>query len=128
MKILIAEDTLVTQLILELTMREWGFNYDMVSNGLEAVNCAKANLGQYDLCIMDVSMPVMDGIEATRIIREEMGCLPILGHSSDIAMREKCLDAGMDGFLLKPCAMRELFEEIMELGGKRGPGSPPSRG
>jgi CheY-like chemotaxis protein len=118
MKILIAEDTFVIQLILELTMREWGFNYDMVSNGLEAVNCVKANPGQYDLCIMDVSMPVMDGIEATRVIRQEVGCLPILGYSSDVAMRESCLDAGMDGFLLKPCAKEELFEVIVGLGSR----------
>jgi len=118
MNILIAEDQNVIKLLLELALTEWGFDYDMVSNGLEAVEYAVANQGKYDLCIMDVSMPVMGGIEATQVIREQAGYLPILGYSSDIAMREQCLDAGMDGFLLKPCSREQLFEMINDLSGK----------
>ena len=119
MNILIAEDQNVIKLLLELALSEWGFDCDMVSNGLEAVEYARASQGKYDLCIMDVSMPVMDGIEAARVIREEVGYFPILGYSSDIAMRGQCIDAGMDGFLLKPCSREQLFEMIKEFGGKR---------
>jgi CheY-like chemotaxis protein len=115
MNILIAEDQHLIQLVLEAAMMEWGFDYDMASNGLEAVFCAKAKSGRYDICIMDVSMPVMNGIEATRVIRREVGYFPILGYSSDIALRELCLEAGMDGFLVKPCPMERMFEVINEL-------------
>jgi osomolarity two-component system sensor histidine kinase SLN1 len=69
---------------------------------------------------MDVSMPIMDGIEATQIIREEVGYFPILGYSSDEAMRKPCLDAGMDGFLLKPASKEKLFETIRLLCAERG--------
>jgi CheY-like chemotaxis protein len=120
MNILIAEDQFVIQLMLEVAMRDWGFSCDIVSNGYEAVRYAKAKPGQYDLCIMDVSMPVMDGIEAARLIREEVGCFPILGYSSDVAMRDRCLDAGMDGFLLKPCSREALLGMIEGLVGKEG--------
>lgn len=112
MNILIAEDQHIIRMVLELTMAEWGFSYDTASNGLEAVKYARAKPRHYDLCIMDVSMPVMDGIEATRVIREEIGYFPILGYSADIAMRERCLEAGMDGFLLKTCSREQMLEMI----------------
>ncbi len=115
MNILIAEDQNVIKLLLELALSEWGYDCDMVSNGLEAVEYAIVNQGKYDLCIMDISMPVMDGIEATRVIREQAGYFPILGYSSDIAMQEQCLDAGMDGFLLKPCSREKILEMIKYL-------------
>ncbi len=120
MNILIAEDDFVIQLVLDMAMRRWGFDYDIVSNGIEAVKRVRAKPGLYDLCIMDVSMPVMDGIEATRRIREEAGYLPILGYSSDITLRGRCLDAGMDGFLLKPCSMEQMFAVINNLAAREG--------
>jgi CheY-like chemotaxis protein len=119
MNILIAEDQYVIQMMLELTIVEWGFSCDIVPNGLEAVRQAKEKPGFYDLCIMDVSMPVMNGLEATRIIREEVGYFPIVGYCSDIFMEDVCLDAGMDRFLHKPCTERELFGLVLELCGKR---------
>ena len=115
MNILIAEDQYILQIVLELAMDEWGFSYDIAVNGLEAVKYARAKPGQYDLCIMDVSMPAMDGIEATRVIRREVGYFPILGYSSDITLRERCLEAGMDGFLLKPCTKEQMLKMINDL-------------
>ncbi len=115
MNILIAEDQRIIQMVHEMVMTEWGFECDMASNGLEAVEFAKAKPGRYDLCIMDVSMPIMDGIKATQIIRGEVRYLPILGYSSDIDMQEKCLEAGMDDFLLKPCIADQMFEIIHDL-------------
>ncbi len=116
MNILIAEDQYIIRMMLELSMEEWGFNFDMACNGLEAVRCARMNQGRYDLCIMDISMPVMDGIEATLAIRREVGYFPILGYSTDISLREQCLAAGMDGFLLKPCSKEVLHAAIEEVG------------
>jgi hypothetical protein len=115
MNILIAEDLRVIRMTLELAMEEWGFAYDFAVNGVEAVKYARAKPGLYDLCIMDVSMPLMNGIEATRLIREEVGYFPILGYCSDSGMREQCLAAGMDEFLVKPCSRERLFGMILGL-------------
>jgi CheY-like chemotaxis protein len=115
MNILIAEDAPVIQMIHEATMEKWGYEYDMASNGAEAVSLARKNNGRYDLCIMDVSMPIMSGIEATRIIRKEVSYFPILGYSSDGKTANTCLESGMDEFLLKPCYPDRLFGIIEEL-------------
>ncbi len=118
MKILIAEDTPTTQLTHKAMMAKWGYAYDMASNGAEAINYAKKNNGCYDLCIMDVVMPVINGIEATKAIRNEVGYFPILGYSSDAEARSRCLESGMDDFLQKPCHPKRLFEIINELTSK----------
>ncbi len=117
MHILIAEDQRVIQMMLESALAEWGFDCDIVSNGREAVEQVRANPGKYDLCIMDVAMPLMNGIEATRLMREEVGYFPILGYCSDLTMRRRCLAAGMDRFLVKPCSRERLFKVIMGLCG-----------
>jgi CheY-like chemotaxis protein len=96
-------------------MEQWGYKYDIASNGTEAVKLAKCNLGQYDLCIMDVSMPVMNGIDATHAIRNAVSYFPIMGYSADYEARYRCLAAGMDEFTLKPCQPEEMFEIIRDL-------------
>lgn len=115
MNILIAEDTPIFQAMHAFIMRKWGFAYDMASTGLEAVDYAKANHGRYDLCIMDVSMPVLDGLAAAQAIREEVSYFPILGYSADGKMRDVCLESGMDDFVQKPCPAPKLYELIDEL-------------
>lgn len=103
MKVLIAEDTLVAQMVHKATMEKWGYEYDLVSNGAQAIDYARRNNGRYDLGIMDVAMPIMGGIEATKIIRNETRYFPILGYSSNRDKKSLCLEAGMDEFTLKPC-------------------------
>lgn len=115
MRILIAEDQRVLQMTHRAVMAGWGFGCEMAGNGAEAVALARRNAGRYDLCIMDVSMPVMDGIEATREIRNSVRYFPILGYSSEIDARDRCLEAGMDDFLLKPCPPARLFGIINDL-------------
>lgn len=115
MNILIAEDNLVIQTIQEKMMGNWGYSYDLASNGLEAVEYVKKNNGKYDLCLMDVDMPKMNGIEATQIIRERCAYFPIMGYTSDPRYMEKCLSAGMDEFTKKPCYPNQLFGIIKEL-------------
>ena len=64
MRVLISEDQAQFQTLMKIMMRKWGYETDIASNGLEAFNLAKEN--QYDICLMDLKMPVMDGYEATK--------------------------------------------------------------
>ncbi|MGL6160347.1 response regulator [Microbulbifer sp.] len=70
MNILIAEDTPIIQRLYQSLMENWGFN-DIAINGQEAVEYAKNNSKKYDLCLMDVDMPIMNGLDAARIIRKQ---------------------------------------------------------
>jgi len=114
-RILLAEDYIVNQKIAVRMFNKLGYEIDIVENGREAVE--RVQQSDYDLIFMDVQMPEMDGLEATRIIRKR------LRHNSPmiIAMtanampedREKCLEAGMDDYLSKPFKPREL-QQILE--------------
>lgn len=114
-RILLAEDYIVNQKIAVRMFNKLGYEIDIVENGKEAVE--RVQQSDYDLIFMDVQMPEMDGLEATRIIRK------LLRHNSPmiIAMtanampedREKCLEAGMDDYLSKPFKPREL-QQILE--------------
>lgn len=115
MNILIAEDTPFLQVFNRELMKVWNFDFDMVSDGVEVVKFARKNAGKYDLCLMDVEMPGMTGIEATRIIRKTVKYFPILGYTSGANYREECLEAGMDDFAVKPCTRAELLSKIKEL-------------
>ena len=92
-----------------------GYHADIAGNGVEAVEaCARQD---YDLVFMDIEMPEMNGYDATRVIRRHSGALPrIVGlsaHASDDA-RTRCLDAGMDAYLVKPLRTEQLVETITE--------------
>lgn len=96
--------------------------YDMhiAKNGHEAIEMLENN--NYDVVIMDVQMPVMDGITATRIIRDKqvsgtISPVPILGMTANALQedRQKCLDAGMDGYLPKPVNLQELDKRLIAL-------------
>lgn len=114
MKVLISEDQPQLQTLMKLMMRKWGYEADIASNGLEAFNLAKEN--QYDVCIMDLKMPIMDGYKATKKIRNELSFLPILALTGNpVSEKEKCLKVGMDDFLKKPCNNSELRQKIAEL-------------
>jgi len=114
MNILTAEDNPNVQEAMQLIMEHWNYSVDIVSNGLEAVEKARSN--QYDLCIMDINMPIMDGRQATREIRRELRYIPILALTANSGSeRQECLTAGMDDFLEKPCDIHELRRKIIEL-------------
>ena len=115
MKILIAEDNTVLQESVCMLMKMWGFNYDLASSGLEVVEQAVANEGKYDLCLMDIEMPKMDGCEATQTIRREVSYFPIMALSGHSYIKEKCCEADMDDFLFKPYEARKLLDKINEL-------------
>ena len=115
MKLLIAEDNAGLQKSMELMMKLWGFDFDLAANGQEAVNQAKRNKGLYDLCIMDVEMPIMNGCEATRILRRDLSYFPIMAYSGNYLYRDECLQSGADAFVEKPCSPHELLDKIREL-------------
>ncbi len=115
MKILIAEDNQALQKMNEQLMNHFGYDFDIVSNGKEAVEYAQKNEGKYDLCIMDIDMPIMNGLEATEIIRRKLKYFPIMAFSGNPMNKQKCLKIGMDDFLEKPCILDELLAKIHEL-------------
>jgi len=115
MKLLIAEDNTGLQRSMQMMMKHWGFDFDLAANGQEAVHQAKRNKGLYDLCIMDVEMPIMNGCEATRIMRRDLGYFPIMAYSGNYGYREECINSGADAFVEKPCSPHDLLAKIREL-------------
>lgn len=115
MKLLIAEDNELNKRLSERLMRSRGIEFDMVSNGKEALDLAVRNHGGYDLCLMDVEMPVLNGIEATQAIREAVRYFPIAAFSASPHYRGPCLAAGMDDFIDKLCPPDKLLHKVRQL-------------
>lgn len=108
-KILVAEDNMVNQRVILKMLRRLGYEADSVVDGKAAID-AVTN-GKYDLILMDIHMPVMDGLEATRHIRRLFAIRPkiiALTASAFKEDREKCLQAGMNTFLTKPLRLDDL--------------------
>lgn len=118
-RILLAEDNPVNQLVAQAILERRGHSVHVVANGLLAVEAVKT--GAFELVLMDVRMPEMDGLEATRSIRAlpEHGTLPIVALTAHALAeeRQRCFDAGMDDFLSKPFIPDELFAVIEGLVG-----------
>lgn len=115
---LIVEDYEGNIVVLTYLLDEIGLKYDLVRNGQEALNQWKEN--HYDVILMDIQMPVMDGLTATRAIREfeqEKGLerTPIIGMTAHalVGDKEKCIAAGMSDYLSKPINEKELKEKIL---------------
>ena len=110
LRILVAEDNAVNQRLALLLLEKLGYRADVAANGVEAL--AALERSPYDLVLMDVQMPEMDGLEATRRIHERWGSsrprivAVTAGAMSD--ERERCLAAGMDDYLTKPIRIEEL--------------------
>jgi len=117
--ILLVEDNKLNQTVVKFILKRYGYLIDVANNGLEAVDMYKE--GNYDFILMDVMMPEMDGLEATKIIREiENGQehIPIIALTADImvANEEKCIENGMDAHLSKPFDVDHLFKVLTNLG------------
>ena len=116
--ILLAEDNATNQKFAVRTIEKAGHSVVVANNGLEAVAAWEQN--PYDIILMDVQMPEMDGLDATAKIREKERVSESKGRTPIIAMtanamkgdREQCLDAGMDGYVSKPVKRDTLFAEI----------------
>jgi CheY-like chemotaxis protein len=111
--VLVAEDVELNQYLVRHIMESWGFTVDVVNNGREAVAMVQKN--KYDLVLMDIQMPEMDGIEATRAIRKlsdpVKSATPIVALTANALKgdSEKYLAAGMNDFLPKPFNEQKLF-------------------
>ena len=122
-RILVAEDNVVNQLLATRLLEKRGHTVVMANNGREALTILeKADFNGFDAVLMDVQMPEMDGFEATAAIREkekESGKhLPIIALTAHAMKgdKERCLAAGMDGYVAKPIKAEELIEAIESLG------------
>ncbi|WP_165982731.1 hybrid sensor histidine kinase/response regulator [Dankookia rubra] len=116
--VLVAEDIPVNQLVVTGLLKKAGYRVRLAANGLEAV--AQATAGGIDLILMDVQMPEMDGIEATRRIRELPGALgqvPVLALTADAMTGAEAYyrKAGFDNYLAKPVRKAELLAKLAEL-------------
>ena len=112
-RILVAEDNAVNKKVVLRILEAAGFPAEAVSNGLEALQTVSANREKYNLILMDVQMPEMDGFTATqqvRLLGAEMTRLPIVALTAHAQQsdREKCLAAGMSDYLSKPIKNQEL--------------------
>jgi CheY-like chemotaxis protein len=110
MKILVAEDNDINQLVMLSMFERMGYRAEVVENGAQAVEALRKNT--YDVVFMDLQMPVMDGIEATKQIRIEHGPKrPIIIAVTADAFpedRARCLNAGMNDYLAKPITTKTL--------------------
>jgi signal transduction histidine kinase/ligand-binding sensor domain-containing protein/CheY-like chemotaxis protein len=109
--ILVAEDNVINRQLILHILGNLGYEPDFVENGQEAV--AAAGSLSYDLILMDVQMPEMDGLEATRLIRQQLYRQPVIIALTANAMRgdrEECLVAGMDDYICKPVRLDELMQ------------------
>ena len=122
LRILLADDNPVNQLVATRLLARKGHHVTVTHNGLEAVE--QFRVQPFDLVLMDVHMPVMDGLEATRQIRElelrRGTCTPIIAlTASDMAGdRQSCLASGMDDYVAKPVVPRLLFAAIEQAVGR----------
>jgi signal transduction histidine kinase/CheY-like chemotaxis protein/HPt (histidine-containing phosphotransfer) domain-containing protein len=114
--ILLVEDNLVNQKVVQALLRKYPYQIDVAFNGQEAIGMLERPHCKYDLVLMDVQMPVLDGLETTRLIRRDprWQTLPIIAMTAHAMNgdRERCLQAGMSGYISKPVQPAHLLSTI----------------
>ncbi len=114
LRVLLAEDNPVNQIVASSMLRKRGHHVTIVENGQLAVNALDAG-AEFDVVLMDVHMPELDGVQATRLIRQRHPSgPPIIALTANVSTeeQERCLAAGMSGYLTKPFKPHELFAMI----------------
>lgn len=123
LKILVAEDNAINQFVAVSLLKRWGHEVVVADNGQQAVDLAREHC--FDLVLMDMVMPGMDGLEATRRIRlgetppRRVHILAMTGNASD-EDKQRCQEAGMDDHIAKPMNSQELFDRLQHLSRQRG--------
>ncbi|MGC8603058.1 MAG: response regulator, partial [Desulfomonilaceae bacterium] len=131
LSVLVAEDNYTNQRLAVSVLEKMGHDVHAVSNGLEALDTMKNH--KYDVVLMDVQMPIMNGLETTRIVRQGDGSV-LDPETRIIAMtahamkgdREKCLEAGMDDYITKPIQARDLADVLERWTKRNGDGAKDS--
>jgi signal transduction histidine kinase/CheY-like chemotaxis protein len=114
-RILVAEDNKMNQTLLRHLLTGWRLSFDIVDSGIEAIERLKT--GVYDLVLMDIQMPGMDGYQATRLIRTDLKLdLPVIAMTAHAfaGEREKSLSNGMNEYIAKPIDPRQLYRLITQ--------------
>lgn len=113
LNILIVDDNLVNQKLAGRIFQRMGYETAVAATGIEAIDAIRVT--DFDIIMMDIQMPGMDGMEATKIIRAEKGSVPVIIAMTANAMesdRQECLDAGMNDYISKPIKLDEIGEMI----------------
>ena len=116
--ILVVEDNDINLEVATYLLKETHAKIEVARNGLEAVEIIQEQVHPFDLILMDVQMPLMDGYEATRIIRKELNILtPIVAMTANVMIQdiEKCLAAGMDAHIGKPFEVEDFYGTLLEV-------------
>jgi len=115
-RVLVVEDITLNQLLMKTVLEDFGFETDIAANGEIAIEKMKS--GSYDIILMDLLMPVMNGFEATEYIRHTMNSkIPIIALTADVttADLEKCTSVGMNDYVPKPIDEKKLYNKIVGL-------------
>lgn len=133
-RILVVEDMVINQLLMQTVLDDFGFTYDIVENGKIAIEkLASASLSNqwYDIILMDLQMPEMNGFEATEYIRKTLNInTPIIALTADVTTADlaKCTKVGMNDYVAKPLDEKLLYNKIINLVRKKTitmPAAPP---
>jgi len=114
-RILVAEDNATNRAVILAQLGKLGYKAEAVADGAQAVEAVRR--GGYELVLMDCQMPVMDGIESTREIRNALGShIPIVALTASVMAsdRQRCLGEGMNGYLAKPVELAQLAETVAQ--------------
>jgi len=115
-RVLVAEDIALNQLLMKTLLDDFGFEFDIAGNGKIAIEKLKKQ--SYDIILMDLQMPEMNGFEATEYIRNKMNYkIPIIALTADVTTVDlaKCKSVGMDDYISKPVDERILYDKIVGL-------------
>ena len=130
-EVLLVEDNLVNQKVMQAMLKRLGVTCEIASNGAQAVEVLKQR--SFQLVLMDCQMPVMDGLEATRILRARGYESPIIAVTANVLneARSSCIEAGMDGFLSKPIKLGDLeaaLKQHLDVADPQGPSEDDAAG
>jgi CheY-like chemotaxis protein len=113
LKILVVEDIALNQLLMKIVLSDFGFTFDIADNGKIAIDLLQKN--NYDIILMDLQMPEMNGFEATSHIRNVLNSqIPIIALTADVTTvdLDKCTNVGMNDYISKPIDEKLLFAKI----------------
>ncbi len=114
-KVLVAEDIVLNQLLIKIILLDFGFNIDIVENGKMAIEYLQKNT--YDIVLMDLQMPEMNGFEATTYIRNTLNSqIPIIALTADVTTADvqKCIAIGMNDYISKPIDEKQLYSKMIK--------------